>query len=242
MAKVKDNVNVKLDLVLDAEQTTAKEMILAHNSEVPILVLVGRPGTGKTALAANIALSLLFKERIGSILMGRPAVTISSAVNEVGFLPGDLKAKLEKFVEPIKDALYENYSSSKEKTEKLDKLIDEGIIQLLSVGHIRGNNFGKKGHHQCVIIDEAQNVDPQTMLAILTRLKKGSLIILTGDLRQQDLRGESGLTRILKLSKSISQIKVVKLTKNYRDPIVNLIDDAWDEAKTADVDITDITR
>jgi len=200
--KVKGPIQYKIEL--NGEQKEAKATILANK----ITVLTGMAGSGKSLVAIQVALDLLFRKEVERIVLSRPAVT---AGEEVGILPGSMEQKLAPYVAPLVEALY-----SISGRDKIDQLIHEGLIEVIPVGLMRGRNL--KG---VTVIDEAQNItDKQTKL-ILTRLCKGAKLIFCGDTDQIDLKEDkmSGFS-FLKTLKKISGFDVVELKTNHRDDIV----------------------
>lgn len=200
--KLKSPIQYRIEL--NGEQKEAKEVILANK----ITVLTGRAGSGKSLVAIQVALDLLFRKEVDKIVLTRPAVT---AGEEVGILPGSMEQKLAPYVAPLVEALY-----SISGRDKIDQLIHEGLIEVIPVGLMRGRNL--KG---VTVIDEAQNItDKQTKL-ILTRLCRDAKLIFCGDVDQIDLRTDelSGFS-FLKTLRKIHGFEVVELKTNHRDDIV----------------------
>ena len=200
---------IKFRIQLNPEQKLAKEAIL-HST---ISVLKGKAGSGKSLLAANIALDLLFRKEIEKIIITRPTVV---AGEDVGFLPGDINEKLAPFTAPVYENMHRLYDK-----EKIEKCITEGKIEIVPVAFMRGRNFT-----DClVVVDESQNLtDNQTEL-ILTRICKGSKLILCGDSSQIDLKHkkDSGFDFICKYMKDVVGFKVITLETNHRHQIVDPI-------------------
>lgn len=200
--KLKGSITYKIEL--NEEQRAAKVTI----NDNKITVLTGMAGSGKSLVAIQVALDLLFRKEVDHIVLSRPAVT---AGEEVGILPGSMEQKLAPYVAPLVEALY-----SVSGREKVDQLIHEGIIEVIPVGLMRGRNL--KG---VTVIDEAQNItDKQTKL-ILTRLCKGAKLIFCGDTDQIDLKDDnlSGFNFLKTLNK-IDNFEVIELKTNHRDDIV----------------------
>jgi phosphate starvation-inducible protein PhoH and related proteins len=200
---------IKFNLQLNEEQKRAKELIL--NST--ITVLRGKAGSGKSLLAANVALDLLFKKDIEKIIITRPTVV---AGQDIGFLPGDVNEKLAPFTAPVYENMHRLYSK-----EKIEKCIAEGEIEIVPVSFMRGRNFT----NCLVVVDEAQNLtDNQTEL-LLTRICSGSKMIFCGDGAQIDLKDKktSGFDVVCKHMKEIPGFNVITLEKNHRHPIVDNI-------------------
>ena len=212
--KKKPKNPIKFRLSLNEEQKEAKKLILSN----PVNVLRGSAGSGKTLLAVQIALDLLFTRDIERIVITRPTV----AKEDIGFLPGDLKEKMDPWLAPIYSNLYMLYEK-----EKIDALLEEGIIEILPFPFMRGRTL----LNACVIVDEAQNVTMSQMEMALGRLGVGSKIIICGDSSQIDLKTkkESGLDFLNTLAARIEQVKVIVLKKNHRHPIVPEILEVYKE-------------
>ena len=200
---------IKFNIQLNEEQKRAKEQILGN----VVTVLKGKAGSGKSLLAANVALDLLFSREIEKIIITRPTVV---AGQDIGFLPGDVNEKLAPFTAPVYENMHRLYSK-----EKIEKCIAEGSIEIVPVSFMRGRNFT-----DClVVVDEAQNLtDNQTEL-LLTRICSGSKMIFCGDGAQIDLkdRKTSGFDVVCKHMKDVPGFEVVTLQKNHRHEIVEHI-------------------
>lgn len=198
---------IKFNIQLNEEQKTAKGKIFENT----VTVLRGKAGSGKSLLAANIALDLLFRRDIEKIIITRPTVV---AGQDIGFLPGDINEKLAPFTAPVYENMHRLYNK-----EKIEKCIEEGKIEIVPVSFMRGRNFT-----DClVVVDESQNLtDTQTEL-ILTRICNGSKVIFCGDNAQIDLkdRRSSGFDLICKHMKEVPGFEVITLEKNHRHPIVD---------------------
>jgi phosphate starvation-inducible PhoH-like protein len=207
--KGKPKTPIKFKLTLNEEQKIAKDQIL-HNT---VTILKGKAGSGKSLLAANIALDLLFTREIEKVIITRPTVV---AGQDIGYLPGGIDEKLAPFTAPVYENMHRLYDK-----EKIEKLITEGKIEIVPVSFMRGRNFT-----DClVVVDESQNLtDVQTEL-ILTRICKGSKVIFCGDSAQIDLKNkkESGFDFMAKHMADIPGIKVITLEKNHRHEIVEPI-------------------
>tara|TARA_R110000787_G_scaffold1784_1_gene7623 strand:- start:4563 stop:5261 length:699 start_codon:yes stop_codon:yes gene_type:complete len=207
--KSKPKNPITFKLTLNEEQKEAKTKIL-HNT---VTVLKGRAGSGKSLLAAQVALDLLFTREAEKIIITRPTVV---AGQDIGFLPGGIDDKLAPFTAPV----YENMHRLYEKT-KIEKYIADGKIEIVPVSFMRGRNFT-----DClVIVDESQNLtDVQTEL-ILTRICKGSKVIFCGDSAQIDLRSkkDSGFDFMCKHMIDIPSFSIVTLETNHRHEIVDPI-------------------
>lgn len=181
---------------------------------------IGPAGSGKTYLAVIYAVWLLKTHKIKKIVLTRPAV---EAGENLGFLPGDLKEKIDPYLRPLYDALYEMLG--KETTEKY---IEKGIIEIAPLAYMRGRTL----EDAFIILDEAQNTTTMQMKMFLTRLGFNSKMVITGDITQIDLRNNirSGLEQVKNILKDIEEIKFVTLTSEdvCRHPLVQKIIDAYD--------------
>jgi phosphate starvation-inducible PhoH-like protein len=206
-AKRKPKGPIKFNIQLNEEQKSAKSKIL-HNT---VTILRGKAGSGKSLLAANVALDLLFSREIEKIIITRPTVV---AGQDIGFLPGDVNEKLAPFTAPVYENMHRLYNK-----DKIEKCIADGEIEIVPVSFMRGRNFT-----DClVVVDEAQNLtDNQTEL-LLTRICSGSKMIFCGDGAQIDLRDKktSGFDVVCKHMKEVPGFEVVTLEKNHRHPIVD---------------------
>ncbi|MCC6546086.1 PhoH family protein [Candidatus Sumerlaeota bacterium] len=157
---------------------------------------IGPAGTGKTYLAVAMAVSALMAGKVSRIILCRPAV---EAGEKLGFLPGDLKEKLDPYVRPLYDALYEMMDA-----EKIRQALDTGVIEIAPLAFMRGRTL----NNSFVILDEGQNTSPEQMKMFLTRLGFESKAVVTGDVTQIDLpRGTvSGLVHVQKVLSSIDGI------------------------------------
>ena len=188
-----------------------------------ILFATGSAGTGKTYLAVAYAVSMLKKNEIKKIVITRPAV---EAGEKLGFLPGDLKEKVDPYLIPIYDALNEFLGK-----ETVDKMIEKGVIEIAPLAYMRGRTLD----HAVIILDEAQNTTSNQMKMFITRLGFNSKMIITGDLSQIDLqRGlPSGLyeaTRILKDIKGIEHLHFSKYDV-MRHPLVTKVIAKYEEVE-----------
>ena len=180
---------------------------------------VGPAGTGKTYLAMAAAIELLRNGAVSRILLTRPAV---EAGERLGFLPGDLSAKIDPYLRPLYDALYEMLGP-----EETGKLMERGTIEIAPLAYMRGRTL----NDACVILDEAQNTSPEQMKMFLTRLGFNSKMIITGDITQVDLptgKG-SGLRIARQVLRGIPGVSFVELTSRdvVRHRIVAAIVDAY---------------
>ena len=188
-----------------------------------IIISVGPAGTGKTFLAVAYALALLERHEIEKIIFCRPAV---EAGESLGFLPGDLKDKIDPYLAPLYDALHELLPKN-----KIQNFLDRGIIEIIPLAYMRGRTINRSA----MILDEAQNASSIQMKMFLTRLGIESRAIITGDESQIDLpsKSSSGLIDVLKILKNINAIGIVKLSEHdiARHHLVKDIIDAYSKSK-----------
>lgn len=181
---------------------------------------VGPAGTGKTYLAVVYAVSLLKKGIIKHLILTRPAV---EAGESLGFLPGDLKEKIDPYLRPLYDALYDTLG-----LETTASYIERGIIEIAPLAYMRGRTL----ENAYAILDEAQNTTQMQMKMFLTRLGFNSKMVITGDISQIDLPQEkkSGLIEACYLFNDVKQIRIVKFEKLdvVRHPLVQIIIDKYD--------------
>ena len=186
-----------------------------------ILFVIGPAGTGKTFIAVSHAVSLLSSGLVDKIIISRPAV---EAGEKLGFLPGDLKEKIDPYLRPIYDCLDENLSK-----EKVIKLIDSQKIEIAPIAYLRGRTL----NNSYIILDEAQNTSPIQMKMFLTRLGENSKMVITGDVTQIDLplNNKSGLVDAVNNLKKVKDISFVNLTDKdvVRHPLVQKIIKAYEK-------------
>ena len=199
---------IKFNISLNEEQKAAKEIILAN----PVTVLKGMAGSGKTLVAVQTALDLLFTKQVEKIIITRPTV----AKEDIGFLPGDIKEKMDPWLAPIYHNLYLLYDKA-----KIDKEVEEGRIEILPFAFMRGRTF----LNSFVVVDEAQNVTHTQMEMVLGRLGNNSWMTICGDLAQVDLKNkkETGFSFLSRLEEQVKGVRVVVLKQNHRHPIVEPI-------------------
>jgi phosphate starvation-inducible PhoH-like protein len=193
---------------------------------------VGPAGTGKTYLAVACAVEALESERVRRLLLVRPAV---EAGERLGFLPGDLAQKIDPYLRPLYDALFEMLGF-----EKVNKLIERNVIEVAPLAYMRGRTL----NDAFIILDEAQNTTPEQMKMFLTRIGFGSTAVITGDVTQIDLpRGQpSGLKQALKILKNVPGIGFTHFGSRdvVRHALVQRIVNAYDthdtQAHTGDDD------
>ena len=181
---------------------------------------IGPAGTGKTYLAVACAVDMIERNEIERILLVRPAV---EAGEKLGFLPGDLTQKIDPYLRPLYDALYEMIGF-----EKVGKMIEKQIIEIAPLAYMRGRTL----NNSFVILDEAQNTTPEQMKMFLTRLGFGSRAVITGDITQVDLpRGtKSGLAQAMEILSGIEEIRITKFDSKdvVRHQLVQKIVEAYD--------------
>ncbi len=198
--------NVKFNITLSDEQKVAKENILNHAFNF----IVGKAGSGKTLLAVQVALDMFFKRQYNKIIITRPTV----ATEDNGFLPGDEKEKLEPWLVPIMSNMRKVYN----KPEKIQKMVDDGDVELVSLAHFRGRTFDSA----VVIVDEFQNLTKPQLRMALGRLGKDSLMIFCGDNQQIDLGTvlNSAIDDVHKIKDSKHVYKVI-LEDNHRHKAID---------------------
>jgi phosphate starvation-inducible PhoH-like protein len=208
--------DIKFSITLSEEQKKAKAKII----ETPFNFILGKAGSGKTLLAVQIALDMFFKRQINKIIITRP--TVSNEDN--GFLPGSLNEKMEPWLVPLRSNMRKVYN----KLEILEKMEKEENIELVSLAHFRGRTFD----HAICIVDEFQNLTKQQLQMVLSRLGKDSIMILTGDKYQIDLKfiNDSAVHDVPKLTKS-KYVNEVILLDNHRhealDEILKLLNETY---------------
>jgi phosphate starvation-inducible PhoH-like protein len=196
---------IKFKVQLNEEQKKAKKLIL----ENPVTVLKGMAGSGKTLVATQVALDLLFTKRIDKIIITRPTV----AKEEIGFLPGDIREKMDPWLAPIYHNLFMLYNEAKVRKE-----MDNGNIEIVPFAFMRGRTF----LNSFVIVDEAQNVTHSQMETVIGRLGQGSKMAICGDLAQIDLRDkrDTGFSFLSRLEEQVEGFVTHSLAKNHRHDIV----------------------
>lgn len=201
----KNNVityGVKGNLIVAKTKNQIK--IVELSNKYDMLFVVGPAGTGKTYTSVAIAVKALKEKKIKRIILTRPAV---EAGENLGFLPGDIKNKLDPYIQPLYDALYDMIP-----TEKLHSYLEKGIIQISPLAFMRGRTL----NNAFVILDEAQNATHSQMKMFLTRMGPNAKFIITGDPGQIDLpkKNISGLNEALKIFDKTDGIKILHLDHN----------------------------
>jgi phosphate starvation-inducible PhoH-like protein len=193
--------DIRYSITLSEEQKQAKAKII----ETPFNFLLGQAGSGKTLLAVQIALDMFFKRQVNKIIITRP--TVSNEDN--GFLPGSLAEKMDPWLVPIRSNMRKVYN----KPEILDKMEKEENIELVSLSHFRGRTFD----NAICIVDEFQNLTKQQLQMVLSRLGKDSIMILTGDKHQVDLKfkNDSAIHEVPKIKESRFVNEII-LKDNHR--------------------------
>jgi phosphate starvation-inducible PhoH-like protein len=216
--KRKPKSPVSFNIQLNEEQKVAKAEILNNT----VTLLKGQAGSGKTLLACQVALDLFFTRQIEKIIITRPVV---AAADDIGYLPGDMKAKMDPWLAPIYANLYMLYSK-----QYVDKLVETQAIEILPFAFVRGRTFVDA----FVIVDEAQNVNNTQTEMIIGRLGLNSRMVFCGDTSQIDLKNkrESGIDFFKTLESRVSGVKVIVLKQNHRHPIVPKILDVYKEYGT----------
>ncbi len=186
---------------------------------------IGPAGTGKTFLAVAMAVKALREKRVSRIILTRPAI---EAGEKLGFLPGDLQSKIDPYLRPLYDALYEMIG-----VETYQKMLEKGVIEIAPLAYMRGRTLDDS----FIILDEAQNATPEQMKMFLTRLGFGSKMVITGDLTQTDLPfgQKSGLAVAVKILENIDDIVIHSFTDRdvVRHKLVQKIILAYEKSERA---------
>ena len=194
--------------------------------ENDIVMSLGPAGTGKSFLAVSVAITLLIEKKIDRVILSRPAV---EAGEKLGFLPGDMKEKVDPYLRPLYDALYELFGA-----DKIDKKIETGEIEIAPLAFMRGRTL-----KNCfAILDEAQNATETQIKMFLTRIGENSKLVVNGDPSQVDLinKTHSGLIKSRNILKNLKEIKIVEFDHNdvVRHPLVSKIIRAYQNKSTDD--------
>lgn len=196
---------IKFNVQLNDEQKQAKAKII----ESPITVIKGMAGSGKTLVATQVALDMLFTRQVEKIIITRPTVS----KEDIGFLPGDIREKMDPWLAPIYHNLHMLYNQ-----EKIQKLVDEGTIEIVPFAFLRGRTFV----NSFVIVDEAQNVTHNQMETVIGRLGKNSKMAICGDMAQIDLKDkrETGFSFLSRVEENVKGFSTASLEYNHRHQIV----------------------
>ena len=228
---VKKNLEVEESNVKSFKQLikTPKKSVIARSEkqsdyikalkENDIVMSLGPAGTGKSFLAVSVAITLLMEKKIDRVILSRPAV---EAGEKLGFLPGDMKEKVDPYLRPLYDALYELFGA-----EKIDKKIESGEIEIAPLAFMRGRTL-----KNCfAILDEAQNATETQIKMFLTRIGENSKLVVNGDPIQVDLinKKDSGLIKSKKILEDLQEIKIIEFDHNdvVRHPLVSKIIKAY---------------
>ena len=235
---VKKNLEVGNSNVKSFKQLikTPKKSVIARSEkqseyikalkENDIVMSLGPAGTGKSFLAVSVAVTLLMEKKIDRVILSRPAV---EAGEKLGFLPGDMKEKVDPYLRPLYDALYELFGA-----DKIDKKIETGEIEIAPLAFMRGRTL-----KNCfAILDEAQNATETQIKMFLTRIGENSKLVVNGDPSQVDLinKSHSGLIKSKNILKDLNEIKIIEFdhTDVVRHPLVSKIIRAYQKKSTDD--------
>ena len=194
--------------------------------ENDIVMSLGPAGTGKSFLAVSVGITMLMEKKIERVILSRPAV---EAGEKLGFLPGDMKDKVDPYLRPLYDALYELFGA-----DKIEKKIDSGEIEIAPLAFMRGRTL-----KNCfAILDEAQNATETQIKMFLTRIGENSKLVVNGDPSQIDLinKSQSGLIKSKNILKYLKEIKIIEFDHNdvVRHPLVSKIIRAYQNKSTDD--------
>jgi phosphate starvation-inducible protein PhoH and related proteins len=202
-----------------APKTVTQKRYVDAIRAVTVTFAIGPAGTGKTYLAIALAVKALSEREVGRIILTRPAV---EAGERLGYLPGDILAKVDPYMRPLFDALYDTMDP-----DKLNAYIERGTVEVAPLAFMRGRTL----NDSFIILDEAQNTSPEQMQMFLTRLGFGSKVVVTGDVTQVDLPREqaSGLIQVQSILEGIDGIAFVQFTHNdvVRHKLVQRIVEAY---------------
>ena len=215
----KFQINTKLKTVYP--KTKNQELFLKEMRSKDVVFAVGPAGTGKTYLAVAYAVSLFVEGKINRLILSRPAV---EAGERLGFLPGDMKEKIDPYLRPLYDALYEMMPG-----EEIDRKMVNNLIEIAPLAFMRGRTLNKS----FIILDEAQNTLSTQMKMFLTRLGQNSKMVITGDLSQKDLpdNAKSGMQDAMEKLEKVKDIGFVHLNSSdvCRHTLVEKIINAYDK-------------
>ena len=235
---VKKNLEIEESNVQSFKQLikTPKKSVIARSEkqseyikalkENDIVMSLGPAGTGKSFLAVSVAITLLMEKKIERVILSRPAV---EAGEKLGFLPGDMKEKVDPYLRPLYDALYELFGA-----DKIDKKIETGEIEIAPLAFMRGRTL-----KNCfAILDEAQNATETQIKMFLTRIGENSKLVVNGDPSQVDLinKKDSGLIKSKKILQDLEEIKIIEFNHNdvVRHPLVSKIIKAYQNKSVDD--------
>ena len=208
-------------------RTVGQQKYLDAITKNTLTIAEGPAGTGKTYLAVAMAVKAFKNKDVSRIILTRPAV---EAGEKLGFLPGDLQQKIDPYLRPLYDALYEMLGS-----ETLAKCQERGDIEVAPLAYMRGRTLD----NSFIILDEAQNTTREQMKMFLTRLGSGSKIVVTGDITQIDLPSgkASGLRQVLSILKNVEDVSIIRLTGKdvVRHKLVQDIIKAYEKAEVKTV-------
>ena len=212
-------------VIARSEKQSAYIKALKEND---IIMSLGPAGTGKSFLAVSVGVTMLMEKKIDRVILSRPAV---EAGEKLGFLPGDMKEKVDPYLRPLYDALYELFGA-----DKIEKKIESGEIEIAPLAFMRGRTL-----KNCfAILDEAQNATETQIKMFLTRIGENSKLVVNGDPTQIDLinKTQSGLIKSKNLLKDIDEIKILEFDYNdvVRHPLVSKIIRAYQNKSTDDKD------
>lgn len=215
----KFQINTKLKTIYP--KTKNQELFLKEMRSKDVVFAVGPAGTGKTYLAVAYAVSLFLEGKINRLILSRPAV---EAGERLGFLPGDMKEKIDPYLRPLYDALYEMMPG-----EEIDRKMVNNLIEIAPLAFMRGRTLNKS----FIILDEAQNTLSTQMKMFLTRLGQNSKMVITGDLSQKDLpdNAKSGMQDAMEKLEKVKDIGFVHLNSSdvCRHTLVEKIINAYDK-------------
>lgn len=206
-------------------RTVNQQRLVSLYDKCDLLFAVGPAGSGKTYTAIALAVRALKERQVRRIILTRPAV---EAGEKLGFLPGDMKEKLDPYLQPLYDALNDMIPAA-----KLTRYIEEGTVQIAPLAYMRGRTLD----NAFVILDEAQNTTLSQIKMFLTRMGRNAKFIVTGDVTQIDLprKSDSGLVHTMEILRRVEDIGIVKFDKRdiVRHPLVKYIVEAFDRDAAA---------
>ena len=231
LLSVKKNIKQEMSNVKSFQQLikTPRKSVIARSEkqsdyikalkENDIIMTLGPAGTGKSFLAVSVAVTMLLEKKIERVILSRPAV---EAGEKLGFLPGDMKEKVDPYLRPLYDALYELFGA-----DKINKKIESGEIEIAPLAFMRGRTL-----KNCfAILDEAQNATETQIKMFLTRIGDNSKLVVNGDPSQVDLinKSQSGLIKSKNILKHLNEIKIIEFDHNdvVRHPLVTKIIKAY---------------